>query len=74
MKNEVKNIIKIANQQRKKCIINVTRHDNFEHGCSKEGMLGPFPGKDNKHEDKDGLDYQIKLGMSKPNMRCEPPH
>ena len=37
------------------------RQNDFGHGYSKEGRHCLIPGKDNKHEDKDGLDYQIKV-------------
>ena len=36
-------------------------HNDFGHGYSKEGRFCLFHGKDNKHEEKDGLDYQIKV-------------
>ena len=45
MKKEVKDIIKIANRQRKKDVINVIRHNDFGHGYSKEGRLSLFPGR-----------------------------
>ena len=45
MNKEVKDIIKIANRQRKKDVINVIRHNDFGYGYSKEGRLSLFPGR-----------------------------
>ena len=61
MNKEVTSIIKIANQQRKKDVIDVIRYNDFSYGYSTAGRLSLFSNKEKENEENDDLDYQVKV-------------
>ena len=70
MNEDVKNIIKLANQQRRKDVINVIRHNDFSFSYSNEAKLKLF--SENIEENKAlDLNYQIKVLLKTVNDEDE---